>query len=113
MRELGEFGENYGIVIRLEVHGTSTSLLPNIRKILDVADHKNVGACWNSNQSDLEGDGFDYNFDLVKGKIFSVHMRDLYLDEYPFRKLLTRLNESGFSGYCLAEIPPAPIRFAS
>ncbi len=112
LRELGEFGEKYGIVIRLEVHGTSTSLLPNIRSILDVAGHKNVGVCWNSNQSDLEGDGFDHNFDLVKDRIFSVHMRDLYLEEYPFRKLLTRLNETGFTGYCLAEIPPTsdPVR---
>jgi len=112
LRELGEFAENYGIVIRLEVHGPSTSLLPNIRTILDAADRKNVGACWNSNQSDLEGEGFEHNFDLVKGRIFSVHMRDLYLEEYPFRKLLTRLNESGFTGYCLAEIPPStdPVR---
>jgi hypothetical protein len=35
-------------------------------------------------------------------------MRDLYLDEYPFRKLLTGLNEAGFAGYCLAEIPESP-----
>src|SRR5580765_7273229 len=112
LRELGEFAENYGMVIRLEVHGTPTSLLPNIRAILDTADRKNVGACWNSNQSDLEGEGFDHNFDLVKNKIFSVHMRDLYLEEYPFRKLLNRLNEIGFTGYCLAEIPPTsdPVR---
>ena len=33
--------------------------MPNIKTILDVADHKNVGACWNSNQSDLEGAGFE------------------------------------------------------
>jgi sugar phosphate isomerase/epimerase len=110
--ELGAFGERYGIAIRLEVHGTGTSLLPNIKKILDVADHPNVGACWNSNQSDLEGEGFEANFDLVKDKIFSVHMRDLYLEEYPFRKLLKRLNGIGFSGYCLAEIPQSadPVR---
>ncbi len=112
LRELGEFAENYGMLIRLEVHGTETSLLPHIRAILDAADRKNVGACWNSNQSDLEGEGFDHNFDLVKDKIFSVHMRDLYLEEYPFRKLLTRLKESGFSGFCLAEIPASadPVR---
>ena len=112
LRELGDFAEGYGMVVRLEVHGTNTSLLPNIRTILDAADRKNVGACWNSNQSDLEGEGFDHNFDLVKDKIFSVHMRDLYLEEYPFRRLLTRLNESGFSGYCLAEIPAStdPVR---
>jgi sugar phosphate isomerase/epimerase len=105
LRELGEFGEGYGIAIRLEVHGQGTSLLPNIKKIMDVADHRNVGVCWNSNPTDLDGQGFDYNFDLVKRKIFSVHMRDLYLEDYPFRRLLTRLNEIGFSGFCLAEIP--------
>ncbi len=112
LKELAEFGEGYGIVIRLEVHGPGTSLLPNIRAILDAASHRNVGVCWNSNQSDLEGEGFDHNFDLVKEKIFSVHMRDLYLEEYPFRRLLNRLNESGFKGYCLAEIPPSadPVR---
>lgn len=104
LHEIGEFGREHGQQIRLEVHGAGTSLLPHIRRILDVADHPNVGACWNSNQTDLEGQGFEYNFDLVKDKIFSVHLRDLYLAEYPFQRLFTRLNHSGFSGYCLAEI---------
>lgn len=107
LRELGEFAAGYGQQIRLEVHGTGTSLLPNIKRIIEVADHRQVGICWNSNQTDLEGAGFDHNFDLVKEKIFVVHMRDLYLEEYPFRRLLTRLNEIGFAGYCLAEIPPS------
>jgi len=112
LRELGDFGERYGIQIRLEVHGTGTSLLPNIKRIMDVADHKMVGVCWNSNQTDLEGEGFDANFDMVKNKILTVHMRDLYLQEYPFRRLLNRLAESGFAGYCLAEIPATtdPVR---
>jgi sugar phosphate isomerase/epimerase len=112
LKELGEFGDSLGIKIRLEVHGKDTSLLPNIKTIMDVAAHRNVGVCWNSNQTDLEGQGFDYNFDLVKDRIFSVHMRDLYLEEYPFRKLLTRLNEVQFDGFCLAEIPAStdPVR---
>lgn len=112
LRELGEFGAGLGQQIRLEIHGSGTSLVPHIRTILDAADHKNVGACWNSNQTDLDGDGFDHNFDLVKDRIFSVHMRDLYLEEYPWRKLLTRLNATGFGGFCLAEIPESqdPLR---
>jgi sugar phosphate isomerase/epimerase len=104
LREVGEFGSDHGVQIRLEVHGGGTSLLPHIRKILEVADHRNVGVCWNSNQSDLDGAGFDANFDLVKDKIFSVHLRDLYLEEYPFGRLLIRLQEIGFHGFCLAEI---------
>lgn len=107
LRELAQFASEYGQQIRLEVHGTGTSLLPNIKRIMEVADHNSAGVCWNSNQTDLEGEGFDANFDLVKDRIFVVHMRDLYLEEYPFRKLLTRLNEIGFNGYCLAEIPPS------
>jgi sugar phosphate isomerase/epimerase len=110
--ELGRFAADHGQQIRLEVHGAETSLLPNIRKMIDVADHPQVGVCWNSNDSDLAGDGFDANFDLVQHKLFAVHMRDLFLDNYPFRRLFTRLNEIGYSGYCLAEIPdsPDPIR---
>jgi sugar phosphate isomerase/epimerase len=112
LREVGQFGSEHGVQIRLEVHGPGSSLVPHIKTIMDVADHPNVGVCWNSNQSDLEGAGFDANFNLVKDKIFSVHMRDLYLEEYPFRKLLTRLNEVGFHGFCLAEIPEStdPLR---
>ena len=112
LRDVGEFAAGQGVQIRLEVHGQATSLVPNIKTILDVADHKNVGACWNCNQSDLDGEGFDHNFNLLKDRIFTVHMRDLYLDEYPFRKLLTRLNETGFTGYCLAEISESkdPVR---
>ncbi len=112
LRELGQFAEGHGQQIRVEVHGAGTSQLPHIKTIMDVAAHKHIGVCWNSNQSDLDGQGFDYNFNLVKDKIFSVHMRDLYLEEYPFRKLLTRLTEIGFGGFCLAEIPESkdPVR---
>lgn len=112
LRELGEFGAGYGQQIRLEVHGTGTSLLPHIKTIMDVADHPNVGVCWNSNQTDLAGAGFDANFDLVKDKIVEVHLRDLFLEEYPWRRLLTRLNAIGYASFCLAEIPESadPLR---
>lgn len=112
LREIGGFGAEHGIQIRLEIHGSETSLLPNIKTILEVASHPNVGACWNSNATDLAGGGFDPNFDLVKDKIFSVHLHDLSDEHYPFRRLLGRLNEIGFAGFTLAEIPQSrdPIR---
>ena len=112
LRELGDFAQAHGQVIRLEVHGNGTAFPPNIKTILDTANHSNVGACWNCNATDLDGEGWDHNFDLLKDKIFSVHMTDLYLEEYPFRKLLNRLNEIHFTGFCLAEIPSStdPLR---
>ena len=112
LRELGDFARDHGLVIRLEVHGQGTSFPPHIKTILDTANHPSVGACWNSNATDLDGEGWDHNFDLLKDKIFSVHMTDLFQEEYPYRKLLTRLNETGFKGFCLAEIPAStdPVR---
>lgn len=112
LHELGGFAKQHGQIIRLEVHGSGTSLLPNIKRIIDIADHPNVGVCWNSNPTDLDGDGFDHNFDLVKNRIVSVHLRDLFIEDYPFRKLFARLNETQFAGYCLAEIPSStdPVR---
>jgi sugar phosphate isomerase/epimerase len=112
LREVGEFGDRHGVQIRVEVHGSGTALLPNIKRMIDIADHRNVGVCWNSNPTDLEGNGFDHNFDLVKDKIFTVHLRDLYIDDYPFRRLFKRLHEISYAGYCLAEIPDSkdPVR---
>jgi len=108
LRELGEAAAGLGLVIRLEVHGHQTASLPRIRRILDEAHHKAVGACWNSNQTDLDGAGFDANFDLVQDRILEVHLRDLSLTEYPFRRLFQRLIQSGYRGYTLAEIPESP-----
>jgi sugar phosphate isomerase/epimerase len=112
LRELGEFAREQGQVIRLEVHGSGTAFPPHIKTILDTANHPNVGACWNCNPTDLDGEGWDHNFDLLKDKIFSVHMTDLFLEEYPFRKLLAGLNAIHFKGFCLAEIPAStdPVR---
>ena len=110
--ELGDFARDHGQVIRLEVHGSGTAFPPRIRTILDAANHPSVGACWNCNASDLDGEGWDHNFDLLKDKMFSVHMRDLFLEDYPFRKMFARLNEIKFTGFCLAEIPASadPVR---
>lgn len=110
--ELGEFAKDHGVVVRMEVHGSETNRVPISKAILDFAKHPNVGACWNSNPSDNEEPGFDANFDSIKDRILSVHMRDIYLEDYPFRRLLTRLNEIGYTGYTLAEIQEStdPVR---
>ena len=112
LRELGDFARDHGQVIRLEVHGSGTAFPPHIKTILDAANHPNVGACWNSNASDLDGEGWDHNFALLKDKIFSVHMTELWQEDYPYRKLIAGLNEVQFSGFCLAEIPASsdPVR---
>jgi sugar phosphate isomerase/epimerase len=119
LRECGEFGAGYGVHVRVEVHGAVTAALPNIKKIMDHAAHDNVYVCWNSNDTDLDkpaNEGappsIDKNFRLVTHKIIAVHMRDLFVENYPWRQLFRLLEQSGFDGYCFAEIPAStdPVR---
>jgi sugar phosphate isomerase/epimerase len=113
LAECGAFAQEHGIRIQLEVHGTETQRVPRIRKIFDYGgNHPAVRACWNSNQTDLLDGGFESNFQLLKNQIGQVHMRDLMLEEYPWRKLITSLAQMKFQGYCFAEIPESadPVR---
>jgi sugar phosphate isomerase/epimerase len=113
LAECGAAARDHGVAIQLEVHGEATSRVPRVRKILDYGgNHPGVRICWNSNQNDLLDGGFDANFKLLRDQIGQVHMRDLFLEEYPWRKLLTSLSEMKFGGYCFAEIPDStdPIR---
>ena len=106
LRECGAFAEDHGIRIQLEVHGDGTSRVPRIRRILDYGgNHPAVRVCWNSNQTDLLDGGFEANFRLVRDRIGQIHMRDLFVEEYPWRKLIASLTEMKFDGYCFAEIP--------
>jgi sugar phosphate isomerase/epimerase len=113
LRECGDAARDQGVLIQLEVHGEGTSRLPRIRKILDYGgNHPAVKVCWNSNQADLLDGGFASNFKLVRNQIGQVHMRDLFLEEYPWRDLIRALHEMDFQGYCFAEIPESqdPVR---
>jgi sugar phosphate isomerase/epimerase len=113
LAECGAFARDNGIVIQLEVHGSETQRVPRVRKIFDYGgNHPNVRACWNSNPTDLLDGGFDANFKLLRDQIGQVHMRDLFLPDYPWRRLITSLAEMKFTGYCFAEIPESsdPIR---
>ena len=113
LAECGVFADDNGVKIQLEVHGEATSRVPRIRKILDYGgNHPGVRVCWNSNQTDLLDGGFAANFKLLRDQIGQVHLRDLFLEEYPFRQLIAALTEMKFEGYCFAEIPESndPVR---
>ncbi len=99
---LAEYGAGYGVQIRLEVHGQGTELLPNIKTIMDAADHPGATVCWNCNAADLDGEGLDYNFSLAKDRLGTIHIHDLVSD-YPWRQLFGLLKGAGFEGWTLLE----------
>jgi sugar phosphate isomerase/epimerase len=104
LNEVGRYAGDLGQKIRLEVHGHETQELPNIRAILDVADNRNVAICWNCNPTDMDGKGFEYNFNLVKDRLGdTIHIHELNLGNYPYKELIRHLAEMHYSGWLLLE----------
>ena len=111
LAEVGEFGHNVGVDVRLCVHGKGTDYVPVIKQILDYSESEHVYVNWNCSMNDITGEGLQKNFNMVKDKIRGIHMHDL-TDEYPYREFLKLLRDSGYTGYCNAEISKScePIR---
>jgi sugar phosphate isomerase/epimerase len=113
LNELGQFAAGYGQEVRLEVHG-GCSLLPTMKAIMDVVTQPNVGVCWNCNNQDLEGEGLEYNFKLVRPRFSHIaHVRELNLTDYPYQQLINLMVATDWDGWVLLEgrvIPKEPIK---
>ena len=132
----GDIARDHGVEIWLEVHGPGTMLPPNTHRILSVANHPAVGACWNSNDTDVVNGSVKPSFDLLKTWIRSCHINELcrtlspwgtgvkisptakpgfpqWLEPYPWRELFRLLRGIGFDRFTYAEVPEScePIRF--
>ena len=112
LRELGEYGQSKSIEIWMEVHGRRTQEPKTAEEILRTAAHKNVGACWNSNPTDVKDGSVKQSFDLLKPFLRSAHINEL-ISSYPWRQFFRLLRESGYNRYTLAEVAESnePERF--
>jgi len=102
LQEVARFGEDYGVEIRLEVHGRGAAEIPVIKKIMDVAEHPNAVLCWNCNPTDLAGGGLEQNSKLVEDRIGIYHIHDL-ISQYPWEQLFDLMRASKFDGWTLLE----------
>jgi len=100
--EVAAFGQDYGVEIRLEIHGRGTSEIGVIRKIMDVSKQPGSKLCWNCNNEDLAGPGLTPNFNSVKERLATVHIHDL-ISTYPWRELFGLLKGMNFQGWTLLE----------
>ncbi|MCB1233458.1 MAG: sugar phosphate isomerase/epimerase [Verrucomicrobiae bacterium] len=106
LREVAEFGQNLGQLVRLEVHG---QLAPPevIVQVMEACDHQNARLCWNCNDPDIEsGGGFAANFDLARpwfGDTLHFHDLDGKFRPYPYPELFAKLVATKYSGWCLLE----------
>ena len=103
LREIAVYGEGYGVAIWMEVHGRDTQNPPNAAAILKVANHRIVGACWNSNPTDVVNGSVKQSFELLKPYLRNAHINELANPDYPWRELFTLMKQANYQGYTLCE----------
>jgi hypothetical protein len=96
----------------MEVHGKGTMEPKTSAEILRGAGHKNLGACWNSNPTDVKNGSVRESFQLLKPYLRSAHINDLY-SSYPWRELFHLMRDAGYKRYTLIEVAESkePERF--
>lgn len=105
LNTVGKAAGGAGIEIWCEVHGQGTNHPPYMRQMMDIADHPNVGVVWNSNGTDLKDGSIKQYFELLRSKIYSVHMNEL-IGGYPYRELFSLLTQAGYDRYTMIEAQP-------
>jgi sugar phosphate isomerase/epimerase len=107
--EVGKFAQDYGQLIRVEVHGHLTQELPVMKAIFDQVTESNVKICWNCNAEDLLPPGLEANFHSVK-KWFgdTVHVREFNEGDYPYPELFKLFTGMNYEGWILLEARTQP-----
>lgn len=107
--EVGKFAQDYGQLIRVEVHGAITRELPVMKAIFDQVTEKNVVICWNSNDSDLNEPGLEANFNMVRQWLGdTTHCRAFSTLDYPYQDLFRLLKGADYNGWILLEAHTDP-----
>ena len=109
LNEVGKFAQDFGQLVRVEVHGNISQEIPNMRAIFEQVTEKNVKMCWNCNDQDLLPPGLKPNFNSVK-KWFgdTVHVREFNVGEYPYQQLMNLFTGIKYDGWILLEARTEP-----
>jgi sugar phosphate isomerase/epimerase len=112
----GDLAREHEVEIWMEVHGEGTQLPSNAHQILSIANHPSVGACWNSNPTDVENGSVQKGFELLRPWLRSCHINNLDDKAYPWHELFALLRSINFERFTFAEVAEPscePLRFMS
>jgi sugar phosphate isomerase/epimerase len=107
--EVGRFAKDYGMLVRVEVHGNRTQEVPVMKAIFDQVTEPDVKICWNCNDQDLLPPGLEGNFNMIR-KWFgdTVHIRELNEGNYPYQQLFDLFTRIKYEGWILLEARTDP-----
>jgi sugar phosphate isomerase/epimerase len=103
----GQAAADAGLEIWVEVHGPGTQQPPNMKRIMEVCGHPQVGLTWNSNPTDIKDGSVAEAMQLLRPWIRSCHINEVYKDatgQYPYRELFRLLRETGYDRVTLVEV---------
>lgn len=107
--EVGKYAKDFGLLVRVEIHGIITQEIPNIKAIFEQVTEQNVRMCWNCNDKDLLPPGFEANFNSVKKWLGdTVHVHELNLPNYPYQQLFNQFTKMNYTGWILLEASSNP-----
>jgi sugar phosphate isomerase/epimerase len=109
LNEVGKYASDLGQVVRVEVHGSKSQEIPNMKAIFEQVTEKSVTMCWNCNNQDLNPPGLEANFNSIK-KWFgdTVHIRELNVGDYPYQQLMSLFVKIKYDGWILLEARTTP-----
>jgi hypothetical protein len=103
LNEVGSFAGDYGQEVRLEAHGTAGEL-PSLKAIMEHVAEPSVRIKLNCDKRDVEGEGFEHNFNLVKDMLgYTIHGHDFKDEGYPYQLMIDLLAKNKWSGWILIE----------
>jgi len=101
---VGAFAADYGQQVRLKAHGNAGEL-PSIRAIMDHVVQPSVRVKLNSDKRDTKGQGFEYNFNLVKDLLGdTLHLHNLKDAGFPYQLQMDLLVRMGWVGWQMLEV---------
>jgi sugar phosphate isomerase/epimerase len=100
----GRIAAEHGVELWCEVHGGGTAEPRHMATIMRHCGDPNAGLTWNSNGQDVKNGSVKESFELLKPWIKSIHLKDLYVRDYPYREFFALLKGIGYDRPALAEI---------
>ncbi|MEA3226219.1 MAG: TIM barrel protein [Planctomycetota bacterium] len=101
---VGAFAADCGQQVRLEAHG-NVGELSTLKAIMEHVDQPSVRLKLNSDKRDAQGEGFEHNFNLVRGLLGdTLHLHNLKDEGFPYQQQMDMLVEMGWTGWQLLEV---------
>ncbi len=103
LRECARTANDVGVELRLEMHGDFYRP-EDVLEVLHQADHPQIKLIYNCDGRDGVEGSVGGVLHEVMPYVTHVHMHELTHARYPYQEALELLTDSGYTGFCVAEI---------